>query len=67
VPSCFAALACNEAEKHAQIDVIGIRWSGRTGFAYVSGSEEQVKVARDTVLDRLNRIPGRERARRGES
>lgn len=66
-PSIFAALVCNEAEKHAQVNVVGVKWSGRTGFVYLSGSEEDVMVAREVVLDRLARVPGRERTRRAES
>jgi len=60
VPTCYAALACNEAEKHAGVDCVRVNLTGRTGFYFAAGSEEDIKVARDVVLDRLARVPGRE-------
>jgi hypothetical protein len=60
VPSCFATLACNEAEKHAEVTIVGFRWTGQTGRVYISGSEEDVKVARDAALEKIARIPGME-------
>jgi hypothetical protein len=60
VPSCFATLACNEAEKHADITVVAFRWTGQTGRVYISGTEEHVIVARDAALEKIAQIPGRE-------
>lgn len=58
-PACFAILACNEAEKGADITVVDLRWTGRTGRFYVSGSETDVIVARDNSMEALNKIKGR--------
>lgn len=63
LPSCFATLACNEAEKHADITVVGFRWTGATGRVYIAGSEDHVIVARDAALEGINRIPGVESKR----
>ena len=60
VPSCFATLACNEAEKHADVTIVGLRWTGQTGRVYISGSEEHVIVARDAALEKIATIPGLE-------
>ena len=59
-PSCFATLACNEAEKNAQVTIVGLQWTGRTGRVYISGSEEDILAAKDASLRALDRIPGRE-------
>lgn len=59
-PSCFAPLACNEAEKNANIIVVGLQWTGRTGRIYVAGSEGDVMAAKDAALMKVNKIPGRE-------
>ena len=60
VPACFAALACNEAEKGADVAIVGLQWSGQTGRLYVSGSESQVRAARDAAVDKINAMPGEE-------
>jgi len=59
LPSCFATLACNEAEKHADVTIVGFRWTGATGRVYIAGSEDHVIVARDAALEAIDRIPGR--------
>jgi hypothetical protein len=63
VPSCFATLACNEAEKHADVTIVGFSWTGATGRVYVAGTESQVLVAKEAALEGINRIPGVEMKR----
>jgi hypothetical protein len=58
LPSCFATLACNEAEKHADVTIVGFSWTGASGRVYVAGNEEHVIVARDAALGAINRVPG---------
>jgi hypothetical protein len=60
VPACFAALACNEAEKNADVTIVGLQWSGQTGRIYVSGTEAQVTAARDAAINKINAMPGEE-------
>jgi len=59
-PACFATLACNEAEKNADVMIIGLTWTGQTGRVYVSGTEAHVQAARDAATDKINSLPGRE-------
>lgn len=61
MPACFAALACNEAEKHAGVDVIDMRWSSSRGRAFVCGTEEQVRAAAEAITEKMEGLPGRKR------
>jgi len=63
VPACFATLACNEAEKNADVTVISLQWTGRTGRVYVSGTEGHVRAAKDAVMDKIGSLPGQEQER----
>ncbi|MDP3960689.1 MAG: BMC domain-containing protein [Pseudorhodobacter sp.] len=44
-PAAYAILACNEAEKAANIKIVDYRIIGATGRLYLSGSESDVKAA----------------------
>lgn len=44
-PAAYAILACNEAEKTANIKLIDYRIIGATGRLYLSGKESEVKAA----------------------
>ena len=48
-PASYAILACNEAEKAANIKVIDYRMTGANGRLYLSGSEAEVRNARDAA------------------
>jgi ethanolamine utilization microcompartment shell protein EutS len=48
-PASYAILAANEAEKAAQIKVVDYRMIGATGRVYLSGREDDVRQAADTV------------------
>jgi microcompartment protein CcmL/EutN len=45
----YAILACNEAEKAANIKVIDYRMIGPNGRLYLSGDEAEVRNARDAA------------------
>lgn len=45
----YAILACNEAEKEANIKVIDYRMIGANGRLYLSGDEAEVRNARDAA------------------
>jgi len=45
----YAILACNEAEKHANIKVIDYRMIGPNGRLYLAGDEAEVRNARDAA------------------
>ena len=48
-PASYAQLACNEAEKHANVKVIDNRMIGACGRLYLAGDEAEVRNARDAA------------------
>lgn len=48
-PASYAILACNEAEKAANIRVIDYRMIGANGRLYLAGNEAEVRNARDAA------------------
>jgi ethanolamine utilization microcompartment shell protein EutS len=56
-PASYAILACNEAEKEANIKVIDYRMVGANGRLYLAGDEAEVRNARHVVETVLGRGP----------
>ena len=52
-PAAYAILACNEAEKAANIKIVDYRMIGATGRLYLSGPESEVKAAAETAHQAL--------------
>ncbi len=52
-PASYAILAANEAEKAAQVKIVDYRMIGATGRVYLSGREDDVRQAADTVTSLL--------------
>jgi len=48
-PASYAILACNAAEKEANIKVIDYRMIGANGRLYLSGTEAEIRNARDAA------------------
>jgi hypothetical protein len=48
-PAAYAILACNEAEKAADIKVVDMRIIGANGRLYLAGTEADVRNARDAA------------------
>lgn len=48
-PASYAIIACNEAEKEANIKVIDYRMIGANGRLYLSGDEAEIRNARSVV------------------
>lgn len=48
-PASYAILACNEAEKEANIKVIDYRMIGANGRLYLAGDEAEIRNARSNV------------------
>src|SRR5690606_22449524 len=61
-PAAYAILACNEAEKAADIKVIDMRMFGANGRLYLAGTEADVRNARDAA-ERALREAGAETVR----
>ena len=60
-PAAYVSLAVNEAEKAANITLVESRAVGRFGRAFLSGTESEVKTARDAAVDVLESLSGREK------
>ena len=56
-PASYAILACNEAEKEANVKVIDYRMVGANGRLYLAGDEAEVRNARHVVETVLGRGP----------
>lgn len=48
-PASYAILACNEAEKEANIKVVDFRMIGANGRLYLAGDEAEIRNARDVA------------------
>ena len=58
-PASYVMLAANEAEKAANITLVHYQSTGRFGRLYISGSESEVKVAREAAIQAINSLSGR--------
>lgn len=58
-PASYAALAANEAEKHANINILEVRAIGAFGRVYIGGEEAEVLEARDATQQALESIDGK--------
>ena len=52
-PASYAILACNEAEKAANIKVIDYRMIGANGRVYLAGNEAEIRNAREAAEEAL--------------
>ena len=58
-PAAYSAVAANEAEKAASIDVVEVRAVGRYGRFFMSGTEAAVSTAMEAAVAALEAIEGR--------
>jgi ethanolamine utilization microcompartment shell protein EutL len=58
-PAAYAALAANEAEKSAMINILQISAVGSFGRLYLGGTEQNILAAQQGVLAALESLPGR--------
>jgi hypothetical protein len=59
-PAAYAALAANEAEKAALINILQISAVGSFGRLYLGGEERDIIAASKAVLETMEMAPGRE-------
>jgi hypothetical protein len=59
-PAAYAALAANEAEKAALINILQISAVGTFGRLYLGGEERDIIAASKAVLETMEMAPGRE-------
>ena len=58
-PAAYAALAANEAEKAAEINILEVRAIGNFGRVYIGGEERDVVVAHDAAVKAITSLTGR--------
>ena len=58
-PAAYAAIAANEAEKAARINILQISAVGVFGRLYLGGEEQDIKAAEAGILAALESLPGR--------
>ncbi len=59
-PAGYAALAANEAEKAAPINLVEMRFFGAFGRLYLGGTEANIREAASAALAALENVTGRE-------
>ncbi len=57
-PAAYVALAANEAEKAAEIDIVEVRAVGRYGRFFVCGSEAAVQTAMEAAVSAIGAVNG---------
>lgn len=59
-PAAYAALAANEAEKAAEIDILEVRAFGSMGRVYLGGEERDIEVGWRAAVAAIEGVDGRE-------
>lgn len=62
-PAAYAALAANEAEKAAEINVLEVRAFGSMGRVYLGGEERDIDVGWQAAVAAIEGLEGREASR----
>lgn len=58
-PAGYAALAANEAEKAAPIELLEVLTFGAFGRLYLGGGEAEIEAAAEAAISALESLPGR--------
>jgi len=59
-PAGYAALAANEAEKAANINILDVRAFGSFGRVYLGGEERDIMAGYGAAVDAIEGVSGRE-------
>jgi hypothetical protein len=59
-PAGYAALAANEAEKAAQINILEVRAFGSFGRVYLGGEERDIMAGYGAAVSAIESVTGRE-------
>jgi len=65
-PAAYAAIAANEAEKRAEINILEVRAFGSFGRVYLGGEERDIMAGYQAAVDAVEGIRGKEAAGRKE-
>ena len=63
-PAAYAALAANEAEKSAEINILEVRAYGSFGRIYLGGEERDIEVGHRAAIKAIEEITGRENVKK---
>ena len=59
-PAAYAALAANEAEKAAEINILEVRAYGSFGRVYLGGEERDIDVGWRAAVQAIENVTGKE-------
>jgi hypothetical protein len=59
-PAAYAVIAANEAEKHANVNILEVRAFGSFGRIYLGGEERDVMAGHRAAIDALEAVTGKE-------
>ena len=59
-PAAYAALAANEAEKAAEINILEVRAFGSFGRVYLGGEERDIDVGWRAAVQAIESVSGKE-------
>ncbi len=59
-PAAYAALAANEAEKKADLNILEVRAYGSFGRVYLGGEERDIMAGYQAAVDAIESVSGRE-------
>jgi hypothetical protein len=59
-PAAYAALAANEAEKAAEVNILEVQAHGAMGRVYLGGEESDIEVASRAAEEAVRGVTGRE-------
>ncbi len=60
-PAAYAALAANEAEKAAEINILDVRSFGSFGRVYLGGEERDIDVGYRAAVKSIEEVTGQEK------
>ena len=60
-PAAYAALAANEAEKAAEINILEVRSYGSFGRVYLGGEEQDIDVGWQAAVKAIEEVSGKEK------
>jgi len=59
-PAAYAAIAANEAEKRAEINILEVRAFGSFGRVYLGGEERDIMAGYQAAVDAIEGVSGKE-------
>jgi len=62
-PAAYAALAANEAEKAANINILDVRTFGSFGRIYLGGEEQDMEVGWRAAVRSIEEVTGKEKTK----